>query len=90
MDCVRVILLLGWAMSRANHALLSCCCQLAYGRALPWAQQLGHSKTYDARCLALAEREGVEPWTADRRLANSAQEVDAPRAHWIGEVMPLE
>jgi len=54
---------------------------------LRWAQQLGHSKTYDAHYLALAEQAGVELWTADRRLANSAQEADASWVHWIGEAI---
>lgn len=54
----------------------------------------GHSgldtKTYDGHYLALAEREGLDLWTADRRLANSAREVDAAWAHWIGEVTTPE
>jgi predicted nucleic acid-binding protein len=61
-----------------------------HGKALRWAQRLGHSKTYDAHYLALAEQERVELWTADRRLANSAQEAGAPWVHWIGEVTAAE
>jgi predicted nucleic acid-binding protein len=55
-------------------------------RALRWADRLGHSKAYDAHYLALAEQEGSELWTADRRLANGAQQAGAHWVHWIGEV----
>jgi predicted nucleic acid-binding protein len=54
-------------------------------RALRWAERLGHSKAYDAHYLALAEQEGIELWTADRRLANGAQQVGAHWVRWIGE-----
>ena len=54
-------------------------------RALAWAARLGHSKAYDAHYLALAEQEGAEFWTADRRLANGAQQAGAGSVHWIGE-----
>ncbi len=54
-------------------------------RALRWADRLGHSKAYDAQYLALAEQEGSELWTADRRLANGALQVGAHWVHWIGE-----
>jgi len=53
-------------------------------RALHWADRLGHAKAYDAHYLALAEQEGVELWTADRRLVNGAQQAGAPWVHWIG------
>lgn len=53
--------------------------------ALRWADRLGHAKTYDAQYLALAEQEGTVLWTADRRLANGAQQVGAHWVHWIGE-----
>jgi predicted nucleic acid-binding protein len=59
-------------------------------RALRWADRLGHSKTYDAQYLALAEQEGIELWTADRRLANGAQQVGAHWVHWIGEIATVE
>jgi predicted nucleic acid-binding protein len=55
-------------------------------RALRWAERLGHSKAYDAHYLALAEQKGIELWTADRRLANGAQQAGAHWVHWIGEV----
>jgi predicted nucleic acid-binding protein len=54
-------------------------------RALRWADRLGHSKAYDAHYLALAEQEGIDLWTADRRLANGAHQAGAPWVHWIGE-----
>jgi predicted nucleic acid-binding protein len=54
-------------------------------RALRWAERLGHSKAYDAHYLALAEQEGSELWTADRRLADGAQQAGAHWVHWIGE-----
>jgi predicted nucleic acid-binding protein len=54
-------------------------------RALHWAERLGHSKAYDAHYLALAEQERAELWTADRRLANGAQQAGADWVHWIGE-----
>lgn len=59
-------------------------------RALRWADRLGHSKAYDAQYLALAEQEGIELWTADRRLANGAQQVGAHWVHWISEVATVE
>ena len=61
-----------------------------HGQALRWAERLGHSRTCDAHYLALAEQEGVELWTADRRLANRAREVDAPWVRWIGEATAAE
>ena len=54
-------------------------------RALRWADRLGHSKAYDTQYLALAEQEGLELWTADRRLANGAQQAGAHWVRWIGE-----
>lgn len=54
-------------------------------RALHWADRLGHSKAYDAQYLALAEQEAIELWTADRRLANGAQQAGAHWVRWIGE-----
>lgn len=44
-----------------------------HGRALGWAARLGHSKSYDAQYMALAEELGCELLTADLRLTRSAQ-----------------
>ena len=55
-------------------------------QALRWADRLGHSKTYDAHYLALADQEGLELWTADRRLANGARQAAISWVRWIGEV----
>ena len=54
-------------------------------RALRWADRLGHSKAYDAEYMALAEQEGLELWTADRQLANGAQQAGARWVRWIEE-----
>lgn len=59
-------------------------------RALRWAERLGHSKAYDTQFMALAEQEGSEFWTADRRLANAANQVGAHWVHWIGKVASVE
>lgn len=58
-------------------------------RALRWAYRLGHSKAYDAHYLALAEQEGIELWTADRRLADGAQQAGVHWVHWIGQARSL-
>jgi predicted nucleic acid-binding protein len=54
-------------------------------RALHWAERLGHSKTYDAHYLAVAEQQQADLWTADRRLVNAAHQLQAHWVHWIGE-----
>ena len=54
--------------------------------ALQWAERLGQYVAYDAQYLALAEQIGADFWTADRRLANLAQENGATWVHWLGEV----
>lgn len=55
-----------------------------YDRALALASGLGLGATYDALYIALAEIEGCEMWTADRRLVRSVQE-RVPQVRWIGE-----
>jgi predicted nucleic acid-binding protein len=55
-------------------------------QALRWAERLGHSKTYDAHYLALAEQLGSEFWTADQRLVNGAQQSGATWVYWIGKM----
>ena len=42
-------------------------------RAMELARQFNRPAAYDAHYLALAERLGVEFWTADRRLANAVR-----------------
>jgi predicted nucleic acid-binding protein len=53
--------------------------------ALEWATRLQQSRAYDAFYLALAERLQAEFWTADRRLANGAQQLGVKWVRWIGE-----
>ena len=54
-------------------------------QALYWAERIGHSKVYDAHYLALAAREDAPFWTADKRLANAAQQTGLTWVHWIGD-----
>jgi predicted nucleic acid-binding protein len=58
-------------------------------RALFWADRLGHSKTYDAHYLALAEQRQTALWTADRRLANGERQSGVKWVHWIGKEVPF-
>jgi predicted nucleic acid-binding protein len=53
--------------------------------ALNWASRLQQRRAYDALYLALAERMQTEFWTADKRLANAAQQLGVTWVHWIGE-----
>lgn len=53
--------------------------------ALQWAGQIKQPVAYDAQYLAVAEQFRAELWTADRRLADAAQQAGASWAHWIGE-----
>lgn len=55
-----------------------------YSRALTLAGELGLSATYDALYLALAESEGCELWTADRRLVRSVG-TRFPLARWLAD-----
>jgi predicted nucleic acid-binding protein len=41
-----------------------------------WASRLGHSKAYDGFYLAVAERLGIDLWTADERLSNRARQIN--------------
>ena len=56
--------------------------------AMQWADRLGHRVAYDAQYMALAERLGAEFWTADRRLANRAWQLDVPWVRWIAGETP--
>ena len=55
-----------------------------YQRALTLAGELGLGATYDALYLALAESEGCEVWTADRRFVRAAHR-QFPQVRWVGE-----
>ena len=52
--------------------------------ALIWAERLGQRAAYDGFYLALAERLGVELYTADERLANRAQQIGAVWVRGLG------
>ncbi|MBF2008587.1 MAG: type II toxin-antitoxin system VapC family toxin [Chlorogloeopsis fritschii C42_A2020_084] len=54
-------------------------------KALEWAAKLNQIVAYDAAYLALAESEGAEFWTADRRLAEAARNLGAYWVHFIDE-----
>ena len=56
-----------------------------YTRALTLANELELRWTYDALYLALAEAQGCEMWTADRRFVRSVQ-ARYGQVRWIGEV----
>jgi predicted nucleic acid-binding protein len=85
----------GWLTTAAAAAAmetvstLNIQCQLPspelHKQALCWAERLGHSKTYDAHYLALAEQLRTDFWTADRRLANGAKQAGVAWVHWIGQ-----
>lgn len=55
-----------------------------YHRALSLASELGLGAAYDALYLALAEVEGCQVWTADRRLLNAVQS-SFPHIRWVEE-----
>lgn len=54
--------------------------------ALVWAMRLNQTVAYDAAFLALAESEGAEFWTADRRLVNAARNLGLAWVHGVDEV----
>ncbi len=55
-------------------------CRMAYA----WAERLAQAKAYDSFYLALAEELGATFFTADKRLANSAQQLGVGWVYWIG------
>lgn len=52
--------------------------------ALHWAERLGHTRSYDAHYLAVAQQQQAELWTGDRRLTNGARQAGAGWVHWVG------
>jgi predicted nucleic acid-binding protein len=50
-----------------------------------WAERLEQAAAYDAVYLALAEQEGADFWTGDRRLANNAQQRGLSWVHHLEE-----
>ncbi len=55
-----------------------------YRRALDLAVAFRLGAVYDSLYVALAELEGCEMWTADRRLVNAVHR-DFPHVRWVGE-----
>ncbi|MCJ7623694.1 MAG: type II toxin-antitoxin system VapC family toxin [Anaerolineaceae bacterium] len=55
-------------------------------KALQWAAKLGQKQAYDAQYLALAQQMRINFWTADKRLANNAQQVGASWVRLIEQV----
>ena len=55
-------------------------------QSLTWAKRLNQSKTYDSAYLAVAEGLSAHFWTADRRLAHSAQQAGASWVHSIHDI----
>lgn len=55
--------------------------------ALDLAGRFGLPATYDAHYLALAEREGADLWTTDRRLANAVRRA-FPWVHLVAPPSP--
>lgn len=54
-----------------------------YQATFEWAARLNQSQAYDAAYLALAEQLGAEFWTADKRLADRAQQLKVGWVHLI-------
>lgn len=54
-------------------------------KALEWAGRLNQIVAYDAAYMALAESEDAEFWTADRRLADAARNLNILWVHHISE-----
>lgn len=56
-----------------------------YSRAITLAGEFRLGAVYDALYVALAEYQGCEFWTADRRLVRAVQP-QMPMVHWVGEL----
>ncbi|MBO1346551.1 MAG: type II toxin-antitoxin system VapC family toxin [Hormoscilla sp. GUM202] len=54
-------------------------------QALIWAGRLNQIVAYDAAYLALAESQDAEFWTADRRIADAARNLNISWVHHIEE-----
>ena len=54
-----------------------------HGQTLHWAERLGHSNTYDAHYLALAESQDCPFWTGDERLFNAVR-AGYENIFWMG------
>lgn len=54
-----------------------------YQETFNWAARLNHTQAYDAAYLALAEQLGADFWTADKRLANKAQQLKLTWVHHV-------
>ncbi|MBC6420925.1 MAG: type II toxin-antitoxin system VapC family toxin [Hormoscilla sp. SP12CHS1] len=54
-------------------------------QALIWAGRLNQIVAYDAAYLALAESQEAEFWTADRRIADAARNLNISWVHHIEE-----
>ena len=76
-DALEAILGLGVELVMEDNEL----CQNAFA----WATRLGQLAAYDGFYLALAERLGVEFWTADRRLVDRCHQLGSFWVHWVGE-----
>ena len=53
--------------------------------AFRWAELLDQAKAYDGFYLAVTEESGIELWTADERLARSAQVRNIDWVRWVGQ-----
>lgn len=54
--------------------------------AFRWAERLDQARAYDGFYLAVAEESGIELWTADERLACSAQNRNIDWIRWAGQI----
>lgn len=76
-EAAESLLMLGVQTVRPTRAL--------HRRALAWSEQLPSGSGYDAQYVALAEQLRADLWTADRGLAEAAQQLGLAWVRWIGE-----